>query len=58
MAFGQEEGVSGQGTCRLWMKGQPLTLDNALLRALSGAEFLAEIPVSGRECCTALIRLL
>ena len=58
MAFGQEEGVAGQGTCRVWMKGQPLTLANALLRALRGAEFLAEITLNGKECCTELICLL
>ena len=58
VAFRKGKGVSGQGAFRVWMKGQPLTSAKALLSALSGAEFLARITLSGKECCTEVICFL
>ena len=58
VAFRKGKDVSGQGAFRVWMKGQPLTSAKALLSALSGAEFLARITLSGKECCIEVICFL
>ena len=58
VAFRKGKGISGQGAFRVWMKGQPLTSAKALLSALGGAEFLARITLSGKECCIEVICFL